>query len=161
MSFLSSSRPLVSAVRVAIFAAIATLLFACSAPGEETLVLHTAKGDFTFHVEIAETDASREKGLMFRTSLAPDAGMLFDFHREAQQAFWMQNTYIALDMIFIAADGTVKTIHENARPMDTTAIPSEVPVRFVLEIAGGRSAAIGLKAGDKMDESRVGTPTAN
>lgn len=147
-----------SAARFVLFAAIASLLFACSAPGEETLVLHTAKGDFTFHVEIAETAASREKGLMFRTTLAPDAGMLFDFHREAQQAFWMQNTLIPLDMLFIAEDGTVKTIHENARPMDTTAIPSEVPVRFVLEIAGGRSSAIGLKSGDKMDESRVGTP---
>ena len=70
----------------------------------------------------------------------------------------MQNTLIPLDMLFIAEDGTVKTIHENARPMDTTAIPSEVPVRFVLEIAGGRSSAIGVKSGDKMDESRVGTP---
>jgi uncharacterized membrane protein (UPF0127 family) len=143
-----------------LFAAVASLLFACSAPGEELLVLHTAKGAFTFHVEIADTDASREKGLMFRTSLAPDAGMLFDFHREAQQAFWMQNTLIALDMVFIAEDGTVRTVHQNARPMDTTAIPSGVPVRFVLEIAGGRSAEIGLQPGDKMDEPRVGTPQA-
>jgi uncharacterized protein len=158
MSVFSVFRAAISAARLAIFAVMATLLFACSAPGEETLVLHTATGNYTFHVEIADTPASREKGLMFRTALAPDAGMLFDFHREAQQAFWMQNTYIALDMIFIAEDGTVKTIHQNARPMDTTAIPSGVPVRFVLEIAGGRSAAIGLRAGDKMDQARVGTP---
>ena len=94
---------------------------------------------------------------MFRTSLAPDAGMLFDYHQEQQAAFWMQNTLIPLDMIFIAADGTVKTIHVNARPMDPTSIPSEVPVRFVVEIAGGRSQEIGLKVGDTFDNSRVGT----
>jgi uncharacterized protein len=154
-------RVVVQAARLVLFALVAGLLFACSAPGQESLVLHTSTGNYTFQVEIAETDASREKGLMFRTSLAPDAGMLFDFHAEGQRAFWMQNTLIPLDMIFVAEDGTIKTIHENARPMDTTAIPSQAPVRFVLEIAGGRSAEIGLKTGDKMDQSRVGTPQSS
>jgi uncharacterized membrane protein (UPF0127 family) len=128
---------------------------ACSADNRG--VFHTAKGDFAFTLEIADTEAQRERGLMFRTSLAPDAGMLFDYHQEQQAAFWMQNTLIPLDMIFIAADGTVKTIHVNARPMDPTSIPSEVPVRFVVEIAGGRSQEIGLKVGDTFDNSRVGT----
>ena len=128
---------------------------ACSADNRG--VFHTAKGDFAFTLEIADTEAQRERGLMFRTSLAPDAGMLFDYHQEQQAAFWMQNTLIPLDMIFIAADGTVKTIHVNARPMDPTSIPSEVPVRFGVEIAGGRSQEIGLKVGDKFDNSRVGT----
>jgi uncharacterized membrane protein (UPF0127 family) len=128
---------------------------ACSADNRG--VFHTAKGDFAFTLEVADTEAQRERGLMFRTSLAPDAGMLFDYHQEQQAAFWMQNTLIPLDMIFIAADGTVKTIHVNARPMDPTSIPSEVPVRFVVEIAGGRSQEIGLKVGDKFDNSRVGT----
>ena len=127
---------------------------ACSADNRG--VFHTAKGDFAFTLEIADTEAQRERGLMFRTSLAPDAGMLFDYHQEQQAAFWMQNTLIPLDMIFIAADGTVKTIHVNARPMDPTSIPSEVPVRFVVEIAGGRSQEIGLKVGDKFENSRVG-----
>jgi hypothetical protein len=95
---------------------------------------------------------------MFRTSLAPDAGMLFDYHHEQEADFWMQNTLIPLDMVFIAADGTVKTIHVNARPLDTTPIPSGVPVRFVVEIAGGRSVEIGLKVGDKFEHPRVGTP---
>jgi hypothetical protein len=95
---------------------------------------------------------------MFRTSLAPDAGMLFDFHKEQVATFWMQNTLIPLDMVFIGEDGTVRTIHVNAHPMDTSTIPSEVPVRFVLEIAGGRADEIGLKVGDKMTEDRVGTP---
>jgi uncharacterized membrane protein (UPF0127 family) len=92
---------------------------------------------------------------MFRTSLAPDAGMLFDYHHEQMATFWMQNTMIPLDMIFVAADGTVKTVHVNARPMDTTTISSEVPVQFVIEIAGGRSEEIGLKPGDKFEHPRV------
>lgn len=149
-------------VRVAIPLLFALLTAACGGPvGTESLTLHTAKGDYHFNVEIAETNASRERGLMYRTSLAADAGMLFDFHGDGEREFWMQNTLIPLDMLFVAEDGTVKTIHENARPMDTTSIPSGEPVRFVLEIAGGRSEEIGLKPGDKMSEERVGTPEAS
>jgi uncharacterized membrane protein (UPF0127 family) len=144
-----------NALRLGLALFLLSAVAACSADNHG--VLHTAKGDFGFTLEIAETEAQRAKGLMFRTELAPDAGMLFDYFREQQTAFWMQNTLIPLDMIFIAADGTVRTIHENARPMDTTAIPSEVPVRFVLEIAGGRSEEIGLKVGDKFENARVGT----
>jgi uncharacterized membrane protein (UPF0127 family) len=83
--------------------------------------------------------------------------MLFDYHREQQTSFWMQNTLIPLDMIFISADGIVKTIHANAQPRDTTSIPSQVPVRFVMEIPGGRSEEIGLKVGDRFEQPRVGT----
>ena len=153
MSSLAALRPAMAIIRVALALLILGLATACSA-GERG-VLHTGKGDFSFHLEIAGTPAEREKGLMFRTSLAPDAGMLFDYHQEQQTAFWMQNTLIPLDMIFIAADGTVRTIHENARPLDTTSIPSQVPVQFVLEIAGGRSKEIGLKVGDRFENSRV------
>jgi uncharacterized membrane protein (UPF0127 family) len=144
-----------AAVRLAVALLLLSAAAACSA--DNRAVFHTAKGDFAFNVEIADTEASRERGLMFRTSLAPDAGMLFDYHKEQQAAFWMQNTLIPLDMVFISADGIVKTIHVNARPMDTTAIPSEVPVRFVMEIAGGRSEEIGLKVGDKFESPRVGS----
>jgi uncharacterized membrane protein (UPF0127 family) len=126
--------------------------------GDGRLVLHTAKGDFPFAVEIADTDAARARGLMFRQSLAPDAGMLFDYHAEQVANFWMQNTFIPLDMVFVGADGLVKTIHVNARPQDTTTISSEVPVRFVLEIPGGRSLEIGLAPGDRMEHARVGAP---
>ncbi len=147
-------------VKLAIKAA-AVLIFialgACSG-GENRLVLHTAKGDFPFTVEIADDGKERAQGLMFRDTLAPDAGMLFDYFEEQETSFWMQNTLIPLDMIFIGADGTVKNIHVNARPMDTTSIPSEFPVRFVLEIPGGRSVEIGLRDGDKMDHPRVGQP---
>jgi hypothetical protein len=144
-----------AALKLALVLFLAGAASACSA--ESQGVLHTAKGDFTFSLEVVDTEATRARGLMFRTSLAPDAGMLFDFHREQMTAFWMQNTLIPLDMLFIAADGTVKTIHVNARPMDTTSISSEVPVRFVLEIAGGRSQEIGLKVGDKFSNARVGS----
>ncbi len=128
-------------------------LAACSDDGHG--VLHTGKGDFAFGLEVVDTPKDRERGLMFRQSLAPDAGMLFDFKIEQQNSFWMQNTFIPLDMVFIAADGIVKTIHVNARPMDVTPIPSQVPVRFVLEIAGGRSVEIGLKPGDRFEQDRV------
>ena len=130
-----------------------TPLAACS--DETHAVLHTAKGDFTFQVEIADDDAERAKGLMFRQELADDAGMLFDFGQERETAFWMQNTFIPLDMIFISAAGVVKTIHANARPMDTTSIPSGAPVRFVLEIPGGRAEEIGLAVGDRLENDRV------
>lgn len=128
-------------------------LAACS--GDDRLVAHTATGDYAFSVEVVDTPATRAKGLMFRQSLAKDAGMLFDFQQEQQTAFWMQNTFIPLDMVFIAADGVVKTIHVNAKPHDTTSIPSGVPVRFVLEIPGGRSVEIGLKPGDRIDHPRM------
>jgi uncharacterized membrane protein (UPF0127 family) len=128
-------------------------LAACSS--DDRLVAHTSTGEHAFTVEVVDTPATRQQGLMFRQSLARDAGMLFDFKREQQTAFWMQNTFIPLDMIFIAADGTVKTIHVNARPHDTTSIPSNVPVQFVLEIPGGRSVEIGLKPGDRIEHPRM------
>ncbi len=128
-------------------------LAACSS--DDRLVAHTATGDYGFSVEVVDTPATRAKGLMFRQSLAKDAGMLFDFKQEQETAFWMQNTFIPLDMIFIGADGVVKTIHVNAIPHDTTSIPSRVPVQFVLEIPGGRSVEIGLKPGDKIDHPRM------
>jgi uncharacterized protein len=104
---------------------------------------------------MAVTPEQRNRGLMFRQSLASDAGMLFDFEEERPVAFWMQNTFIPLDMIFIASDGTVRKVHANAVPHDTTSIPSEYPVRFVLEIPGGRAAEIGLEPGDRLEHPRV------
>jgi len=121
-------------------------------------VLHTKKGDFPFNIETVDTEAGRDQGLMFRKSLASDAGMLFDFFTTQPVEFWMKNTLIPLDMVFIAADGTVKTVHANAVPEDLTPIPSGVPIRFVLEIAGGRAAEIGLEPGDRLEQSRVQAP---
>ncbi len=126
---------------------------ACSQ--EDSAVLHTATGAHKFKVEVVNNNETRAKGLMFRQELAPDAGMLFDFREERPVAFWMRNTFISLDMIFIAADGTVRNIHAYARPHDPTSIPSDGPVQFVLEIPGGRAAEIGLEPGDRLEHARV------
>lgn len=144
------------AAAVMAIAMVALPLSACSDEGK--LVLHTATGDYTFNVEVVDTPEGRAKGLMFVQELADDAGMLFDFKEEREVSFWMRNTFIPLDMIFVGSDGVVKTIHVNARPHDVTSIPSEVPVQFVLEIPGGRSAEIGLEPGDTMDHPLVGKP---
>ena len=92
---------------------------------------------------------------MFRTALAPDAGMLFDFHEIRPVSFWMQNTLIPLDMLFITHDGKVANIHVNAHPQDPTSIPSDGPVEFVLEIPGGRSVELGIAAGDTVVHDRI------
>ena len=87
---------------------------------------------------------------MFRTHLAPDEGMLFDFVHDGMRGFWMKNTLIPLDMLFIRSDGTVESIVANAKPLSEETIASEGPVQAVLEIAGGRAAEAGIKRGDKV-----------
>ena len=101
-----------------------------------------------FKVEVVDNDDSRERGLMFRMSLAPNAGMLFDFRTPQDVAFWMKNTYIPLDIIFIAADGHILNIARQARPMDESNLPSAGPALGVLEIAGGRAAQLDIEPGD-------------
>jgi uncharacterized membrane protein (UPF0127 family) len=121
------------------------------AAGTVSLTVHTARGSHVFHVEIAANEAARAQGLMYRRSLAPDAGMLFVFEKSEPVSFWMKNTYIPLDMVFIRADGVVHRIEANAEPLSERPIPSGAPVRYVLEIVGGRAAEIGLERGDKVD----------
>src|SRR5690349_411818 len=127
-------------LRTSIAALAALFLLTLGAFADDgRLTIANAKGDYVFNVEVVDTNESRAQGLMFRTSLAPDAGMLFDFKEIRPVSFWMQNTLIPLDMLFIRHDGTIANIHVNAKPMDPTSIPSDGPVEFVLEIAGGRS----------------------
>ena len=106
--------------------------------------------EIKFDVELALNDAERARGLMFRDKLGPYDGMLFDFYQDAPVSFWMKNTLIPLDMVFIAGDGTVKHVHANAVPLSTDPIPSEFPVRAVLEINGGSAKLLGIKPGDKV-----------
>ena len=106
--------------------------------------------DLKFEVDLATNDAERSRGLMFRKQLGAYEGMLFDFYQEMPVSFWMKNTLIPLDMVFVAADGTVKHVHANAVPMSTDTIPSGFPVRAVLEINGGSAALLGIKPGDKV-----------
>lgn len=126
---------------------------ACS--DDTRLVVNSATGAHVFTVELVDTPETRAQGLMYVMELAPDAGMLFDFHEERVVSFWMRNTFIPLDMIFITADGVVKNIHVNARPHDTTSIPSDGPVQYVLEIPGGRSVELGIAAGDIVEHARI------
>jgi uncharacterized membrane protein (UPF0127 family) len=115
------------------------------------LTLVTDKGAYKFDVEVAATYKRRETGLMCRRSLAPDRGMLFDFGETAEDVtFWMRNTLIPLDIVFIRPDGQVLSIARNAHPLDDTPLPAGGPVRAVLEIAGGRAAQIGLMPGDRV-----------
>jgi uncharacterized membrane protein (UPF0127 family) len=99
-------------------------------------------------VEVARTADEQERGLMFRNALAPDAGMLFVFPDEREHVFWMKNTLIPLDMIFIADGGRVVGVVENAEPLTTSQRTVHTPSRYVLEVNGGWSAAHGVKAGD-------------
>jgi uncharacterized membrane protein (UPF0127 family) len=117
----------------------------------QPLAVVTDKGRFRFHVEDADTPDQQETGLMCRTRVAPDRGMLFDFHQPTDGvAFWMRNTVIPLDIVFIRPDGRVLSIARNARPLDETPLPAGGVIRGVLEIAGGRAAEIGLMPGDKV-----------
>ena len=117
---------------------------------QRTLEIASKTGVHIFAVEIADTEAQREKGLMFRKNLPAGQGMLFDFKREQDVSFWMQNTYIPLDMIFIRGDGSILRIVENAEPLSTRLIPSGGPVLAVLEVIGGTTRKLGIAAGDRV-----------
>lgn len=101
----------------------------------------------TLQLEVADTAAARARGLMFRKRLAEDEGMLLLWKKPQQVAIWMKNTYVPLDIVFIGADWRVVRIHENARPLDITPIPSFVPVLAVLEVRAGMARRLGLVPG--------------
>ncbi len=114
-----------------------------------SLYIQTKEGDkVSFKIELALTPEQQAKGLMNRTELPEKNGMLFVFGNEAERYFWMKNTLIRLDMIFIRKDGTINSIKSNALPNDMTSVPSNGPVSAVLEINGGEAAKYGIKAGD-------------
>ena len=114
---------------------------------EVPLTIHSASGEHRFTVEVAATPEQQETGLMFRTALAPDRGMIFPYSPPQDVAFWMKNTLIPLDMVFIREDGTIARI-VTARPLDETTVSSGEPVATVLEIGGGRAAQLGIREGD-------------
>lgn len=123
---------------------------AARAAGEQTLEIASKTGVHIFSVEIVDNDADRAKGLMYRKELPEGSGMLFDFHRDQEVSFWMQNTYIPLDMIFIRGNGQILRIEENTVPLSTRMIPSRGAVRAVLEVIGGTSRKLGIAPGDRV-----------
>jgi uncharacterized membrane protein (UPF0127 family) len=120
------------------------------AAGQSTLEIVSKNGVHAFAVELATNDDERSRGLMFRKELPEGRGMLFDFEHEAPVAFWMHNTYIPLDMIFIRSDGSILRIAENTEPMSDRLIPSGGAVRAVLEVIGGTARKFGIAPGDRV-----------
>ena len=115
-----------------------------------TVEIASKTGVHVFTVEIADTEQARERGLMFRKELPPGRGMLFDFHREQQVGFWMKNTLISLDMIFIDGRGRIVSIEQDAKPMSEDVIMSGGQVRAVLEVDGGTARRLGIAPGDRV-----------
>lgn len=115
------------------------------------LTIRSASGNRHFTVEVAQSPEEQAEGLMFRRSLAPDRAMIFPFDPAQPVSFWMKDTYIPLDLVFIGADRRIGRIAENCAPLSLDLIYSGEPVVAVLEIAGGRSAELGLKPGDQVD----------
>ena len=118
------------------------------------LTIRSGARDHRFTVEVARTGEEQAQGLMFRDSLAPDRGMLFPMDPPREASFWMKNTLIPLDIIFIRADGTIARIGANTVPHSLDPVASLEPVAAVLEIRGGRSAELGIREGDRVDWRR-------
>ena len=130
------------------------LLLANAVPAganREQLTILTKSGPFAVNIEMAVTPAERSKGLMYRTELSPDAGMLFDFGVEQPIYMWMKNTYIPLDMLFIRSDGRVASIATDTVPLSTETISSGVAVKAVLELPAGTVRAKGIAVGDRVE----------
>jgi uncharacterized membrane protein (UPF0127 family) len=123
----------------------------------QPLSIVTADGrTHAFNVEIAATDSQKERGLMFRKQMAEDHGMLFVFAAPGERNFWMKNTEIPLDIVYIEADGTIHHIAHDAKPQDLTPLPSQGAVMHVLELNGGLTARMGIKEGDVVHHAAFG-----
>lgn len=158
MSEVTSWRLVIRALAAGLVAAIAILYFFGngSNAGQDnnpvgprsSLSVETSTGVYPYQVEVADTDKSRSRGLMFRREVEPGTGMLFDMGVTRDVAFWMHNTFVPLDIVFISEKGQVVSVAHGAKPQSDTRIPSGSPVRFVLELATPEAKRIGLSAGD-------------
>ena len=125
----------------------------------DAVVIQTRDGArHRFEVEVARTAEEHERGLMFREALAADHGMLFDFKDPQPVAFWMRNTRLPLDMLFIGDDGRVAGVKADAVPYSEEPIPSPGPVRAVLEVNAGTARRLGIRPGDQVGGSIFGPP---
>lgn len=154
-------RGLGAAMAVFLAMVAGAVALAQSAPPEmkfdrSTLVIETAAGPRNFDIELALAPDQQQRGLMFRKDMGAYEGMLFDFGETRPITMWMANTLIALDMLFIGADGVVKHVHANAVPQSTATIPSNGPAKAVLEINGGAARLLGIKPGDVVRHAMFG-----
>lgn len=115
------------------------------------LRIRTSSGEHPFTVEMAVTEDQRTRGLMYRRSLAPDKGMLFDYGRETYISMWMRNTYVSLDMLFIGADGRINYIRERTTPLSLANVEAPGRNRAVLEVPAGTVARLGIRKGDVVE----------
>jgi len=134
-----------------LFGLMTALFIGLTTANAEPLVIHTGGSAYKFEVEVVTTPETRAQGLMFRKAMPPNAGMLFIYPGEQPVSFWMKNTLIPLDMLFVKADGSIAHIAHNAVPMDETPIDSGAAVKAVLEINGGTANALGIREGDKVE----------
>ena len=143
---------------VAILSVVALSAVAWSAPlSPNSIEIDTSSGPYSFAIEVMRTPAELEKGLMFRRHMAPDAGMLFDFGAPQRVSMWMKNTYLPLDMLFIAKDGRVVSVKQNAEPLSERIISSGGEITGVLELNAGTAKRIGVKAGDQVHHPMFGS----
>jgi uncharacterized protein len=126
--------------------------------GVEPLEVVTARGSIRFDVEIADSPSEQEQGLMWRGSMPVNHGMLFLFPGESERGFWMRNTYIPLDIIFIRADGRIHSIARSTTPLSEAIVPSGGPVSAVLEINGGLAEHLGVLPGDRVRHRAFPSP---
>lgn len=157
---------LLGITRALVLAALFTFA-ACAQPAAESeaegalrieqLSVETATGPVTLNVEIADDEAERNRGLMFRESLADNAGMLFHFQEPEMASFWMRNTILSLDIIFIAPNGRILNIADHTTPYSEAPIPAEGLTRGVLELRAGRAEALGIRPGALVHHRIFGT----
>ncbi len=125
-------------------------------PKERLTIVVRDGAEHVFNVEMALTPAQQEVGEMFRPGVPPDGGMLFDWGIPRESSMWMRNTIASLDMIFINADGTIRSIAENAVPGSLATISSRGPVKATLEVAAGTAARLNIRVGDVVKQRIFG-----
>lgn len=125
----------------------------------QPLVIETDDGTHSFTVEMADEPEEISRGLMDRTDMAPDVGMIFDFGQPREASMWMKNTILPLDMLFLQPDGHIVAIARNTVPGSLAQINPGVPVKGVLELNAGRSAELGIEPGDTVRHAMFGNMT--
>jgi uncharacterized membrane protein (UPF0127 family) len=130
-------------------------LVAEAKPRKDKLTLHTDSGAHVIEIEIAETEADKSLGLMYRPKVPPNTGMLFPYGRPQELTMWMRNTYASLDMVFIKADGSVHRIEYSTEPLSERIIASRGPVVAVLELAAGEAKRLRIKPGDRVEHASL------